>query len=195
MKRVKGNVARIKAEVPVRVQPQKTSPVTATRVLPNAAISNQNESKVVRVTPQEHKIQRISSDNTNVNKQNAISRIRPGKTQKQDVVLGNRVYSGGMVKDQSTGMFWKDGQYYKKFDGCYFKCWPDGNIRDQKTSTHVCWFGKISRVPTEAEYKEVALIVQRAMMRIMPSEFFDEEGRRISCVDAAGNFIYERILK
>jgi len=93
-----------------------------------------------------------------------IERIRPEAT---------RIYSGGLIKDPKTGMFWKDGEFYKLADGCYFKAWPDGHLKDQRTETHVCWFGKVTRSSTEETKIRISRAIQLQMMKCFPEVFYD----------------------
>lgn len=130
----------------------------------------------------------------------APKRIKPGgdklkhSIDKKVVIPSERIYNGGMVKDQKTGMYWKDGEYYKKVDGCYLKCWPNGFLKDQKTPTHVCWFGRVHRRSTEEELRKASIAVITAMVKSFPEDYYDENGNRISQVDEDGCMIYKRKL-
>jgi hypothetical protein len=110
-----------------------------------------------------------------------IERIKPKAT---------RLYSGGFTKDPKTKMFLKGGEYYKLIDGCYFKAWPDGNIKDQKTATHVCWFGKITRKATQEELMAASMAIRKCMVKCFPEMYYNmETGERENQITEDGLYI------
>ena len=107
-----------------------------------------------------------------------------------------RVYNGGFVKDDKTGMLYRDGEFYKIIDGCAFKCWPDGFVKDQKTDTHVCWFGQVKRKPTDEDLRIASMNIMKCMVKCFPELYYNMETgeRENKTVDADGNMKYKRIL-
>lgn len=110
-------------------------------------------------------------------------------------VKPDRVYNGGYVKDKETGLLIKNGELYKYIDGCYFKCWPDGNLKDQKTETHCCWFGKITKLASDDELRKVSMSVTRQMIKCFPGTYFDlTTGERKQASDEDGMIVNRKLI-
>lgn len=134
----------------------------------------------VKAQPDKVVVERVKASKTE-EKAPSIERIKP-KTE--------RIYNGGFLKDSKTGMFIKDEEYYKLVDDCYFKCWPDGNIKDQKTETHVCWFGKITRKLTQEQSDAAALAIQKCMVKCFPEMYYNmETGERENKITEDGLYL------
>lgn len=107
-----------------------------------------------------------------------------------------RVYNGGFVKDDKTGMLYRDGEFYRIMDGCPFKCWPDGMVKDQKTDTHTCWFGRISKKPTEEDLLIASKNIMKCMIKSFPELFYNlETGERENkMTDHEGNMRFKHTI-
>lgn len=139
----------------------------------------------VKVKPEQTVVLRVKTNET-TQESTQVERVKP-KTE--------RVYNGGFIKDEKTGMFFKKGEFYKLIDGCYFRCWEDGNIKDQRTDTHVCWFGKITRKATEEQLREAAIAVQKAMIRAFPEMYYDvKTGERVNPAGEDGLCIRRKLI-
>jgi len=113
------------------------------------------------------------------------------------VKLGTqRVYNGGFVKDLKTGMLYRDGEFYRIVENCPFKCWPDGTLKDQKTETHVCWFGRIAKKPSDDDLRIASENIMRCMMRAFPELYYNlETGERENkATDHEGNMLFKHTI-
>ena len=127
------------------------------------------------------------------NLNNSIERVKV--VPERIKVLPDRIYTGGYVKDKETGLLIRNGELYKYVDGCYFKCWPDGNLKDQKTETHCCWFGKITRLATQEELREVSVAVTKQMIKCFPGTYYDQEtGARKAASNEDGMIINRKLI-